>query len=124
MLEHTNLVNTTLINANKIPGVRLWSNPCGMGYMGTVVKRYKKNGDTFFVLKNPRLVKYGLTPGSSDTIGFKVVNNKPIFTAIEIKTPGDRLRNKQTNFLTMVGNFGGIAGVLRKEEELYKIIKV
>jgi hypothetical protein len=121
-MNHSNLVNTVLIEANKINGVRLWSNPTGLGYTGTIVSRKRDGGNTYITIKNPRIVKYGLCPGGCDTIGFCEVDGKPVFTGIEIKTGKDIVRPKQKKFIDMLKNNGAIAGIVKSIDDLYKLI--
>jgi hypothetical protein len=123
-MNHKNLIKKTCINACKIQGTRLWSNPVGFAYNGELVRTYTKGGVKYGIIKYPRPVTYGLTPGSPDTIGFHTVDGKPIFTAIEIKTPHDAVRQKQKDFIAMVKSYGGFAGILRKEEDISNILEV
>jgi hypothetical protein len=122
--EHRSLINKTLKIQNKIPGVRLWSNPVGLAYNGRVVETYNKNGKRYMLIENPRHVTYGLCSGSSDIIGFKVDNGKPVFAGVEVKTPGDKRKPKQDSFHKMLINFGGYSGVLRNEDDIYEILNV
>jgi hypothetical protein len=69
-----------------------------------------------------RTVTYGLCTGSSDLIGWSVVNGRAIFTAIETKRPGKIATIEQINFLTAVVAAGGIAGVARSEAEAKAIV--
>ena len=123
-MNHANLIKQTLKNGNKLPGTRLWSNPVGFGYNGKVIKNWSKNGKRYMVLENPRPVTYGLCPGSLDIIGFHVVENRPVFAAIDAKTPGDNPSPIQKRFIGMISKFNGFAGVLRKEGDLYEIFKI
>lgn len=124
MIEHTNLINQTLIDASKLPGTRLWSNPSGMGYMGSVVNRSKdSSGNTYITIKNPRVVKYGLCPGSLDMVGFKTVDNKPIYTEIDAKVGKDKLSVLQKKRIDMIRKFGGFAGVVKKEGDIQNFFR-
>jgi hypothetical protein len=75
-------------------------------------------------------VVYGLTPGSSDLIGWNSVEITPdmvgkrvaVFCAIEVKTQTGRLSRAQENFLEAVKRAGGRAGVARSVEEAQQII--
>lgn len=91
-----------------IPGVRLFRNNVGMA-----------------IQQDGRRIRYGLFPGSSDLIGWKSVEITPemvgrkvaVFTAVEVKTPKGRLSAAQKNFIDVVREHGGIAGVARTKAE-------
>lgn len=75
----------------------------------------------FVLLKAVRRITSGLCKGASDDIGFTMipVSHLPpgatvaIFTAIENKQKGETFRDGQEEFLKMVSDAGGIAGVNR-----------
>ena len=79
-----------------------------------------------------RFIKYGLSPGSSDLIGWKekvvtqdMVGKKiAIFTAIEVKSKrkGSELKSIQCNFLTKVFKSGGYGGIARSTKDALRII--
>jgi VRR-NUC domain len=79
-----------------------------------------------------RLVTYGLCKGSSDLIGLRQVLIGPehlgqtlaVFTAIEVKAPGGRLREEQRSFLALVERFGGLGGVARSVDEAIAVLKL
>ena len=58
-----------------------------------------------------RWIQYGLCPGSSDLIGWTVVNGVAVFTAVEIKTATGRVTPEQQRFLDAVVEAGGLATV-------------
>jgi hypothetical protein len=116
-MTHDELRKKTLIEANKIQGVKLWPNPIGLGFVGKVARRFSKNGKNYTVLENARPVKFGLAKGSSDLIGFTEVKIGeivlPRFLGVEIKVGKDKLREEQRNFMNMVNSYGGCAGVVK-----------
>jgi len=73
-------------------------------------------------LKDQRgqLVAYGLCPGSSDLIGLRRITVTPdmvgrqlaVFSALEVKRPGQKPTEQQTKFLGMVQDMGGLSGVV------------
>lgn len=73
---------------------------------------------------NPSRIKFGLTEGSSDLIGWKTIIVTPelvgrkiaIFWAVEEKTGKDKLSEKQANFLNQVSSSGGIAEIAYSED--------
>jgi len=80
--------------------------------------------------KNGRLVRYGLCNGSSDMIGIKTIVVTPamvgktigVFSAIETKAPGKKLRPEQAAFIEGVRRAGGIAGKAESEDEYARVI--
>lgn len=84
-----------------------------------------------YITTDTRHIRYGLTPGSSDLIGWKTVTITPemvgcriaIFLAVEVKTPKGRVTKQQQNFIDVVRRMGGIAEVVRSAEEVDKLLK-
>lgn len=54
-------------------------------------------------------VAYGLGPGTSDLIGWTLVNGQAVFTAVEVKRPGKKPTDKQMAFIAQVEAAGGIS---------------
>jgi hypothetical protein len=82
---------------------------------------------------DPRPIDAGLVEGSSDLIGWTTVTVTPemvgqklaIFTAIEVKKNIKSVVSaKQLNFLTVIKNAGGIAGLARDPEEAARLVKM
>ena len=77
-----------------------------------------------------RLVTYGLCKGSSDLIGLRqlrieeqhLVLELGVFCALEIKAAGGRPTAEQRQFLEVIRNHGGLAGVARSVEEARQIL--
>lgn len=75
-------------------------------------------------------VVYGLCPGSSDLIGWRIVTvtpemvGKPLaqFVALEVKTPTGRVTPEQRTFITAVTKSGGLGVVVRSAEDAIKEI--
>lgn len=121
--KHSNVQKSIQLEANKMPGVKLWSNPIGLGWVANPdprkTKKYTKNGKRYVLLENPYPVKFGLCKGSLDLIGFKVecVNDFeiPRFICIDAKTDAHpNYSPEQENYHDMVIKSGGIAGKLKK----------
>lgn len=99
-------------------GHRLFRNNNGTAWQGDVFKL--KNGD--ILLKNPRPVRFGLTVGSGDLIGFVKKTITPldvgtqllIFTNIEIKSKNGRLTSEQAQFDQYVKSNGGVSMVIKE----------
>ncbi len=76
-------------------------------------------------------VAYGLSPGSSDIIGWQSVEvtqdmvgqKLAVFVAIEAKAEKGRVSPHQQQFIETVKQFGGIAGVARSPKEAMELIK-
>ena len=84
-------------------------------------------------LRDPRtgqMVRFGLAPGSPDLVGWKSVvvtadmvgQRLAVFCGLEVKIPGGRVRPDQVNFLDRLREAGGLAGVVRSEEEAVAIL--
>ena len=76
-----------------------------------------------------RLVKFGLCKGSSDLIGFRSITITPdmvgqkiaVFSAIEVKDKG-KVTVEQKNFINIINNAGGYAGVAKNVNDAKKIL--
>lgn len=74
---------------------------------------------TVLIIVGYRRIKYGLTVGSSDLIGWKSVTVTPemvgqkiaVFWAMEEKYGLDRVKPEQANFLNQVHESGGLAEI-------------
>jgi hypothetical protein len=77
-----------------------------------------------------RPIQFGLAKGSADLIGLRTVTVTPemvgqrlaVFTSLEVKTPNGRLTPEQRNWLEMVRDRGGIAGVVRSVQDANEIL--
>lgn len=93
----------------------------GTAFAGVVLDRTA----TTLTLGNPRPLHAGLCEGSSDIIGWVPVEITPdmigqtlaVFVAAEVKTPTGRTTEAQERFLAAVRSSGGVAGVVRSEDE-------
>lgn len=117
-------------------GNRLFRNHTGMAWHGWVTEEYftshpKKGRIKVIELADARRIHYGLTQtGSSDLVGWSVVEitqrmvgkKIAVFTAVEGKTPRDRLSKDQKNFLRQVRLFGGIALVGRENKKTNELV--
>lgn len=92
----------------------------GQGWQGKVIEHTGSQ----LVLANPR-VFHGLPEGFSDLFGVVPVVITPamvgqmvgIFTAIEVKVPGEKPKPHQSNFLEVMRSKGCRAGAARSAEE-------
>lgn len=62
-------------------------------------------------------IPYGLAPGSSDLIGWVTINGVAMFLALEVKSATGRASQAQLDFITLVNQMGGIAGVVRSVDD-------
>jgi hypothetical protein len=75
-------------------------------------------------------VRYGLMPGSSDLIGWKTIEitkhhvgkKIAVFTAIEVKKKGGRATPGQRQFIEVVDQSGGLAGICYSIEEAIDLL--
>lgn len=104
-MNETTLMQRIMLAASKIPGVRLFRNNTGFDATAKV--------------------RYGLCVGSSDLIGWKTITIEPkhvgqrvaIFVALEVKTESGRPTKDQLNFIDVVDNSGGHAGIVRSAKD-------
>ncbi len=81
-------------------------------------------------MSDARFVRYGLTPGSADLIGWQHITVTPemvgsklaVFASIEVKGPSGRLTPEQDNWRRVVSSAGGAAGVARSVAEAAAIL--
>ena len=114
--NETKLQQEIRLAIGKIPTLRLFRNQVGQ-------------------LPDPRTgryVQFGLAKGSSDLIGFKKIKiTKDMigqeiaqFVSIEIKTEKGKLTTQQNNWLTFINKAGGITGVARSINDVFKILSL
>ena len=105
-------------------GTVIFRNNVGTGIVGK--QKRTKDGNGIFV-ENPRPLRAGLCVGSSDLIGWTPVQIKgkkiAIFTAIEVKKPGQKPTPEQLTFMDNVKQAGGIAGVATSSESAAAIVR-
>ncbi len=106
----------------------VFRNNVGTGWVG---KSVFNNTTQSISIKNPRPLKAGLCEGSSDYIGWTIKEITPemvgkkiaIFTALEFKSEKGTAKEKQLNFIDQVRKAGGIAGIVKNENDLIELIK-
>lgn len=96
-------------------GCLVWRNETSGAWVGKVIHKAGQQ----VTLEHAKLIKFGLTVGSSDLIGLTASGR---FFAIEVKTPTGRTTKEQNNFIEQVRAHGGLAGVARSPEEALRII--
>lgn len=120
--------NAIYLEAPKVDAL-LFRNNCGMAIEGTSLCAKCAAP----VRLNGQWIRYGVgNPGGSDLIGFTEVVITPemvgrrvaVFTAVEVKRPdGGRSSERQKNFIKVIENAGGIAGVCDSVEKFKKLLQ-
>jgi hypothetical protein len=110
--------------------VRLWRNNVGTGWAGQATKVTPGNlraiaaglrpGDV--VIRQGRPLHAGLCVGSSDLIGYRVVDRVAQFVALEVKSATGRPTAQQTQFLEHINDVGGCAGIVRSVEDAHTVL--
>jgi len=139
MSNETSLVKNFMMRASKL-GSRLFRNNVGMGWApagrASNIVAVKRNqlvqchpGDV--VVRKARPLHAGLAKGSSDLIGWTPVvvtedmvgKTIALFTAGEVKTEKGRATDEQKNFIETVKRHGGLADVIRTEDDLLTLLR-
>lgn len=126
MLESEKTKEILLSVSKSFKNFKVFRNNVGTGWVGQSVRI--KEG---MLIQNPRPLKAGLCEGSSDYIGWTIKEITPdmigkkiaIFTAIEFKAEKGLAKEKQLNFIKIVRDSGGCAGIVKNENDLIEIIK-
>lgn len=96
--------------------------------------RVFRNQVGVYRLEDGRVIASGLCKGSSDLVGWKIMEVTPsllpsllgrriaVFVSIEIKTSTGRVSPEQANWVNAVQKAGGLAGVARSLEEAQQIL--
>ena len=114
----------------RVPHARLFRNTVGEAWAGKLVSG-PDNG--VVLLARARRITFGLAPGSSDLIGWTsltitpdmVGQNIAVFTSGEVKagTRKPRFQGGQENWLAAVAAAGGLAAVLRSEDDARRLVR-
>jgi hypothetical protein len=129
-MNETNLTRLIMLAISKIPGAKIFRNNTGQAWQGETGRQWQEGGHRYMIIKDPRPLHAGLCVGSSDLIGWRTLEITPemvgtkvaIFTAIEVKTEKGRATPEQVNFLQVVRDSGGIAGIARNEREALDLV--
>lgn len=105
--------------------MRLFRNNVGTGWVGKIIDSTREK----ITLVSYRKLDSGLCVGSSDLIGWTVVDITPemvgrkiaVFTALELKTKNLQATKEQKNFIEQIKKSGGIAGIVRETTDIERI---
>lgn len=133
MNKETALMRLIMLAVGKAPHVKLFRNNTGQAWQGSKKVWETVNGQRVLKLYDPRPIDVGLCDGSSDLIGWSeivvtedMVGKKiAVFTAVEVKTEIKSVASAaQINFLTVIRNMGGVAGLARSTDEARRLLGV
>ena len=128
------ILNAVRVEASRL-GLKMFRNNVGMGWAGKLFRPPCPTStivrETDVVLYNARPINAGLCVGSSDLIGWRVVEITPdmvgsklaVFTAIETKTTKGKMTAEQTNFLRVLNDSGGTGFLVRGVHDLRRNLK-
>lgn len=140
-MKESNLMRVIMLAACKLRNVRVFRNNTGQAWQGknkfypvspSPMKVFLPPGHRYVIITDPRPIDAGLVEGSSDLIGWTEVVITPemagqkvaIFTALEVKKDIKSITSvKQLNFLTVIKNAGGIAGLARSTDEAERLLR-
>ena len=112
--------------------VRLWRNNVGVGLMVNHRNAAEKQAIITACIELARKMggsatrlAFGLTKGSGDLIGYRVVTVTPemvgrriaVFTSAEVKTDAGRERDEQIAWREHINSVGGVAFVARRVDQ-------
>lgn len=121
MKRETPIMREIMLKLTESPFVRVFRNNVGMGFQGHEVA----GPSGFTTLDGARRIKFGLSEGSSDLIGWTSFEITPamvgkrvaVFTALEVKRSArQKPSDEQLNFLRVVREAGGIGEVVSDPE--------
>jgi hypothetical protein len=113
----------------RVPHARLFRNTVGQAWAGKVVRHDPQS--RMLTLADAYRVTFGLFPGSSDLVGWTSLTVEPamvgtkvaLFTSGEVKTERGRFEPGQREWLEAITAAGGLAAVLRSEDDARKLVR-
>lgn len=133
-MNETSLRNSVLLAVSKL-GARLFRNNTGQAWIGRSERISKACTVRVFpgdvVIREARPLHAGLVKGGSDLVGWSPVvieaidvgRTIAVFTAMELKTGKLKATPEQANFLRVIVEAGGIAGIVRSPEDAIELLK-
>lgn len=133
MAVEENNITKRIQKATSRIGTRLFRQNVGKVWTGKVIRGEGLMitlGPSDIVLRHGRPVEMGLIKGSSDLIGWHPVQitadmvgrTVAVFTAMEVKTQHGIASPEQKNFCQVICDAGGIAGVMRSDDEALALL--
>jgi hypothetical protein len=133
MNNETKVMNDIQVNFIELEKhSRIYRNNVGQGWQGKVhhVTKPKQAMPGDIIIRFPRILNAGLCHGSSDLIGWtsKIITpdmvgkRVAIFTALEVKMPGEKLDKHQKVFDTVVRDNGGVSGLVTSFEDVKALV--
>ena len=122
MVNETKLGKHISLMASQL-GHRIFRNNRGESWIGKAVFFSKPAKIEVFpgdvVIRNAKRIQFGLVNGAGDFIGYSSAGK---FISIELKTETGKIRPEQIAFSDAVKKAGGIAGIIRTEEEGFELL--
>ena len=130
MSEH--ITQQQILLAHGSGSVRLWRNNVGTGWAGQATKVTGGNRQSIaaglrpgdVVIRQGRPLHAGLCVGSSDLIGYRVVDRVAQFVALEVKSATGRPTAQQVQFIDHINAVGGLAGIARSVDDAAAILRL
>lgn len=127
-MSEADIKSKVMLHLSQKRGAVVFTNPVGNGWVGKF-QSHNQNGGVVKLL-GARRVSFGLIGGSADLIGWYPLTIKPehvgkkiaVFFAGETKTQDNKPTPAQSNFLKRVKDDGGIAGIIRSNEDADNLI--
>lgn len=132
-IEESNITARVLKRVSRL-GTRLFRVNTGLAWAGKVIKlragQVYKASDGDIVIKGAYPIRMGLITGGSDLIGWHPITisaemvgcRAALFAAPEVKTDTGRPTKEQITFIRNVREAGGIAGIVKSEDEAVDLI--
>lgn len=104
-------------------GHRIFRSNVGEGWIGKAIFFSKPAkievypGDV--IIRKAKRIHFGLCNGQGDYLGF---SRDGRFISIELKTETGKIREEQILFSDAVNRAGGIAGIVRDEEQAFELL--
>lgn len=97
----------------------------------TDTRLFRMQSGSFRALHSDQVIRVGI-PGMSDTIGLRRITVTPellgrslaVFVAIEVKSKTGKPHANQLDFVQVVSNLGGYAGIARSVDDARRILRL